>query len=138
MENILIAVAIFAIGGGLGYLLYINGFLAANAKSALFYIGSAPFGKTKNCIGAKFSSCSGVTRRVVYLQEGKQYRFIFSSSITEGTVYVEIQDKRRETVLTLNNNAPRAVLSAEAQKRYYIVTKFVGAGGEYELCWDAM
>ena len=34
--------ALGAMAGGLGYFLYLNGFLVINAKTALLYIGSPP------------------------------------------------------------------------------------------------
>ena len=133
----MIMIAILAVGVGIGYIFYMNGFLVANAKSAQFYVESAPFGKTRNYIKAKFSSCNGVTKRVICLRGGKRYLFTFSSSMTNGTVHVEIRDKGREPVLVLNNDTPCATIYVDQRKRCYIVTKFAKADGEYELYWTA-
>ena len=40
--------ALGAMAGGLGYFLYLNGFLVINAKTALLYIGSPRFGMRRN------------------------------------------------------------------------------------------
>ena len=42
--------ALGAMAGGLGYFLYLNGFLVINAKTALLYIGSPRFGMRRNFI----------------------------------------------------------------------------------------
>ena len=45
--------ALGAMAGGLGYFLYLNGFLVINAKTALLYIGSPRFGMRRNFTKAK-------------------------------------------------------------------------------------
>lgn len=126
---VLAAIALF-------YGLYERGLLVYNAKTALLYVG--PLGRTKNSVEARFSSCNGTTRRVICLEEGKTYRFTLSASITKGTVCVAVQDRGREPLLTLTQEAPAASLRAEAGRRYRVVTKFVHADGEYTLRWDAV
>ncbi|MDO4941926.1 MAG: hypothetical protein Q4E73_03665 [Lachnospiraceae bacterium] len=136
MENILLIFVLLTMAIIFAYILYTNGFLVYKAKAALFYKGSVPFGKTKNCMKAKFSSCNGMTKRVICLEKGKKYQFTFSKSMTKGTVYVEIQGNKGEIILKLDDETPTATIVVEEGKRYHAVTKFVKADGEYILCWD--
>lgn len=136
MGNILLALVILAIILVLMYILYINGFLTYNAKTALLYKGTASFGKAQNYRKAKFSSCSGMTKSVIRLEKGKAYQFALFQSVTKGTVYVEIQDGKGEIIRKLDDEAPAATIIAEEKTRCCLVTKFVNADGEYTLCWD--
>ncbi|MFQ8833662.1 MAG: hypothetical protein ACLR7U_12880 [Ruthenibacterium lactatiformans] len=86
--------ALGAMAGGLGYFLYLNGFLVINAKTALLYIGSPRFGMRRNFTKAKFSSCSGVVKRVICLRKAGRYSFTFLSSTTKGTVLLKFRAER--------------------------------------------
>ena len=116
--------ALGAMAGGLGYFLYLNGFLVINAKTALLYIGSPRFGMRRNFTKAKFSSCSGVVKRVICLRKAGRYSFTFLSSTTKGTVFVEIQGRERN------------VIETDQMKRYRVATRFVQADGECTLFWN--
>lgn len=105
--------ALGAMAGGLGYFLYLNGFLVINAKTVLLYIGSPRFGMRRNFTKAKFSSCSGVVKRVICLRKAGRYSFTFLSSTTKGTVFVEIQGRERNVIATLDRNNPRAVIETD-------------------------
>ena len=134
-ELLLLLVGLIAVFG-LVYLLYINGVGAINSKSALVYQGYPRIGENKNRIKASFTSCSGTTKRVIRLQPGKRYHFVFSSVLTKGTVCVEIRDKKKESLVVLDREHPCAVLSVEPGDRLYVTTRFTGADGKYELAWD--
>lgn len=121
---------------GLIYLLYINGIGVINSKAALVYQGYPRVGKNKNRIKAKFVSCRGTTKRVICLQPGKMYRFVFSSAITKGAVCVEIRDNQKENLLVLDQQHPSAILSVGQGGRLYLTTQYTKADGEYELSWD--
>lgn len=121
---------------GLIYLLYINGIGVINSKAALVYQGYPRVGKNKNRIKAKFVSCRGITKRVICLQPGKMYLFVFSSAITKGTVCVEIRDKQKKNLLVLDQQHPSAILSAGQGGRLHVTTRYTKADGEYELFWD--
>lgn len=105
--------ALGAMAGGLGYFLYLNGFLVINAKTALLYIGSPRFGMRWNFTKAKFSSCSGVVKRVICLRKAGRYSFTFLSSTTKGTVFVEIQGRERNVIATLDRDNPRTVIETD-------------------------
>lgn len=136
MNELLLLLAGLIAVFGLVYLLYINGVGAINSKSALVYQGYPRIGKNKNRIKASFTSCRGTVKRVICLQPGKRYRFVFSSVITKGTVCAEIRDKKKESLVVLDQEHPSAILSVEPGDRLYVTTRFTGADGKYELAWD--
>lgn len=121
---------------GLVYLLYINGIGVINSKAALMYRGYPRVGKNKNRIKANFTSCSGTTKRVLRLQTGKMYRFVFSAVVTKGTVCVEILDKENNDLVVLDQERPSATLSVGSGGRLYVTTRFTRADGNYELSWS--
>ena len=47
--------------GGLVYILYVNGFMFFESKTALTFRGI----QRKGCFGAKFRKCSGITKKVI-------------------------------------------------------------------------
>lgn len=136
MNKLLLLLAGLIAVFGLVYLLYINGVGVINSKSALVYQGYPRIGKNKNRIKASFISCCGTVKRVIRLQPGKRYRFVFSSVITKGTVCVEIRDKKKENLVVLDQEHPSVILSVEPGDRLYVTTRFTGADGKYELSWD--
>lgn len=131
-------ISIIAFAVCLGYILYINGFLVVNSKTALLYMGSPRLGKRQNCITAKFSSCNGVIKRVICLRDAKRYQFVLSSNMTKGAVSVELRGTGKEVVAILDHNNPCAVISTDKSKRYRVATRFVKADGEYTLSWNEM
>lgn len=112
------------------YLLYSNGYLAMASKRAAMYVGS------KRGKAAKFSSCSGYTKRIIKVQETKQYRFSFDCNLTAGTVSVEILDASKKTILTLDETHRCAAVDLEKGKRYDLVVRFKAASGNYDLDWN--
>ena len=112
------------------YLLYRNGFLVMNSKKADMYAASRR-GKT-----AKFSSCSGYTKRIMKVRESKQYRFMFDCNLTAGTVSVEVLDASKEAILTLDETHRCAAVDLEKGKRYELIVRFKAASGNYDLEWD--
>lgn len=137
MESMLLILGIIAgvIAGA--YMLYLNGWLIFNFKMAIFYKESRPFGKAPSSIRAKFRSCNGVIKRVIRLKPGKQYQFVLSKRMTKGAVHVEIRTRNGESLLTLDDQTPKAVLAVQKGRRYYAVIRFEEADGEYALCWNA-
>ena len=105
MRELLMLGAIIAVAFCLGYVLYQNGFLVINAKSAQLYMESPRFGKKRNCIQAKFSACNGVIKRVIRLPQGEKYRFVFSTDLTRGRVCIEIYRSKKEGIVTLSRNS---------------------------------
>lgn len=135
MEEV-IAIVVLVLVLGLFYILYLNGYGAVNAKSALYYFGTPRFGENRNRIKGDFKCCNGFIKRVVRLSKSKTYQFSFSSNITKGDVSVEIYGKGKELIAVLNNQHPCACVVTGERTVYRVVTKFQKADGEYQLCWN--
>lgn len=112
------------------YLLYINGFLAAQSKMAVLYIGSL---RGNN---AKFSSCTGYTKRVIRFKDSRTYHIVFDSELTRGSVSVEILNSVKQTIICLRSNTVSGNIDVERGKRYYLVVRFQSATGSYTLSWE--
>ncbi len=132
----LIVIATAILGVCLFYILYRNGFGVVNTKSALFYMSSPRWGKRRNCIEEKFSSCNGSIKRIIRLSQSKRYQFVFSSSTTKGSVSVEIYGIKKKLIAKLNNEQPCAFISTEKKTNLRVVTKFVKADGGCKLIWS--
>ncbi len=138
MRELLMLGTIIAVAFCLGYVLYQNGFLVINAKSAQLYMESPRLGKKKNCLQAKFSACNGVIKRVIRLPQGEKYRFAFSTNLTRGRVCIEIYGSKKEGIVTLSPEQPSALVSMGTRATYSVAVKFTKATGEYKLVWDAV
>ena len=112
------------------YLLYINGFVVINAKRAVLYFGF--MGGRK----ATFTSCTGYTKRVIKFDTGGPMNFDFHLELSKGEVVMELLDSTKQCVLKLDRTNPRATLSVDAPKRYYLVFRFQSASGNYLLTWE--
>lgn len=136
MKEMLIVIAIAILGICLFYILYLNGFGVVNKKSALFYMSSPRWGKRRNCIEEKFSSCNGSVKRAIRLSPSKRYQFSFSSSTAKGSVSVEVYGAEGTLIAKLNNEQPCAFISTEKKTNLRVVTKFVKADGACKLIWN--
>lgn len=135
MREALLVIVMVILGVCLFYILYLNGFGVVNTKSALFYMSSPRWGKRRNCIEEKFSSCNGSIKRVIRLSQSKRYQFVFSSSTTKGSVSIEIYGVKKNLIAKLNNEQPCAFISTEKRTKLLVVTKFIKADGECKLIW---
>ena len=124
-----VIILLFAIGI-VFYLLYRNGYLVAQNKRALLYIGSLKGNK------ARFTSCTGRTRRVIRFKKDGICRLDFEPELTRGEVWVEILDSAKQQILCLDSHTRSGDLSVEKGKRYYLVVHFKSATGSYSLNWD--
>lgn len=131
-----IAIGILLLVLGVFYFLYLHGVGVINAKSAMYYMGTPRLGKSRNCIKASFGTCNGWMKRVVRLSKAKQYRFTFTCHLTRGSVCVELYGKSKEPLAILTEDQQSVVVSAGEQTANRVVTRFVKADGEYQLCWD--
>lgn len=107
------------------YLLYINGCMIVNAKSAIVYIGSGN--------KAEFISCTGYTKRVIRFKKNKIYHFSFFPELSNGEVIVELLDFKKRQIMCLDNHIKSADLCINARKRYYLIFRFKSATGKYIL-----
>ena len=123
-------IALWLVLGAGFYLLYSNGYLAMASKRAVMYVGS------KRGKAAKFSSCSGYTKRIIKVQETKQYQFSFDCNLTAGTVLVEVLDASKKTILSLDETRRCAAVDMEKGKRYDLIVRFKSASGDYVLDWN--
>ena len=123
-------IALWLVLGVAFYMLYSNGYLAMASKRAVMYVGS------KRGKAAKFSSCSGYTKRIIKVQETKQYRFSLDCNLTAGTVLVEVLDASKKPILSLNETHRCAAVDMEKGKRYNLIVRFKVASGDYVLDWN--
>ena len=123
-------IALWLVLGVAFYLLYSNGYLAMASKRAVMYVGS------KRGKAAKFSACSGYTKRIMKVQETKQYRFSFDCNLTAGTVFVEVLDASKKPILALDETHRCAAVDLEKGKRYDLIVRFEAASGDYVIDWN--
>ena len=123
-------IALWLVLGAGFYLLYSNGYLAMASKRAVMYVGS------KRGKAAKFSSCSGYTKRIIKVKETKQYRFSLDCNLTAGTVLVEVLDTSKKPILSLDETHRCAAVDLEKGKRDNLIVRFKAASGDYVLDWN--
>ena len=123
-------IALWLVLGVALYMLYSNGYLAMASKRAVMYVGS------KRGKAAKFSSCSGYTKRIIKVQETKQYRFSLDCNLTAGTILVEVLDASKKPILSLDETHRCAAVDMEKGKRYNLIVRFKAASGDYVLDWN--
>lgn len=111
------------------YILYINGYMVFNSKRALMYVGS-DWGKK-----ASFTSCSGLTRRVIKFPEDRTYHFNLNLELSKGDVTAEILDGKKQCLLCLDRDTAQGSINVEKGNRYYLVVRFRGASGNYAIDW---
>ena len=116
--------------GVLLLLLYGNGYLVLQSKRAVMYIGS------KRGKKAKFSSCTGYTKRVVKFKESREYHFCLTTELSAGEVTVELLERKGQPVLCLDSYVSEGNFSADAEKKYHLVIRFESASGSYEIDWE--
>ena len=130
MDKAFTSIALLIVMGIVLYLLYINGYLAANAKRAIMYVGF--MGGRK----AAFTSCTGYTKRVIKFRENKDVHFQFDLKLSKGDVTMELLDSAKQCILKLDRTNTNAVIPIHAKKRYYLVFRFKSASGSYLLSWE--
>ena len=125
MSKIMILLLVGIITGIAVCFLYRYGFMAIQIKRAVLYIGVPN--------GARFSSCTGFTKRSLRLKSGKTYRITFEPDLTDGDISAEIYDASKQTAVRLNSEVREGCIHAEKGKRYYLVIRFRSATGSYVL-----
>ena len=123
-------IALWLVLGVAFYLLYSNGYLAMASKRAVMYVGS------KRGKAAKFSSCSGYTKRIIKVQESKQYHFSLDCNLTAGTILVEVLDASKKPILALDETHRCAAVDLEKGRRYDLIVRFEAASGDYVIDWN--
>lgn len=115
------------------YILYAQGIMVVNSKTAVMFLGSI---RGNGHCSASFTSCSGKMKRVIKFKESKTYRFILTSELEKGEMDVMVLDSLKQPVMTLNYMQPSGVIEVDKKKRYYLVFSFKEASGKYELKWE--
>ena len=122
-------IILFLIIGMVFYLLYINGFLTIQSKRAVLYIGSIRGNS------ARFSSCTGHTKRIIKFKDSKTYRVVFEPVVADGSISIEILDSAKQQIICLDTINRSGNIYAEKGKRYYLLVRFKSATGRYTLNW---
>ena len=134
MQTVVIVLAVVTLCIALLYLLYINAFLVIRAMSALVFLSTTRWWSTRP--SAKVRSCTGYARKVLKFKESRTYQFSFTSKLSKGSVTAEIQGRNQETLLLLDSEHANGALDVKAGERYYLVVRFKGATGRFELSWS--
>lgn len=85
--------------------------------------------------GANFAYARGFTRRVVKFDESKEYKFNLEYLVDEGNLIIEILDKHKNIIATLNKENTNLSILVNKKERYYIKTRFLKCSGSYYLTW---
>ncbi len=123
-------IVIFALLGGVMYLLYTGGYMVMNNKKALTFIGSQRGNK------ASFTSCNGWMKRVVKFKESRNYAFDLDVKLSKGDMQIELLDEKKQLIMRLDGDNPKAVIEVASDRRYYLVYRFTKASGNYELKYE--
>lgn len=126
-------IILFICLGVVFYILYIQGILVVNSKTAVTFVGSI---RGNGHCQASFTSCNGEMKRVIKFKESKAYRFTLTSELEKGEIDVMVLDSSKQPVMLLNYIQPSAVVEVDKKRRYYLVLSFKSASGTYKLKWE--
>lgn len=116
------------------YLLYTNGYLHVQSKTALTFMGDG--GGMKNRMGFSFTRCNGWVRRVLKVKEGGIYRFDLDTSLSKGSVQFQVLNAGKLPLLTLDPDIPRGRIQLEAKQRYFVQMQFLHTSGDCKAAWE--
>ena len=119
---IIVALILFGV-----YAAYFFGYLTFTSHASVLYVG--------NIKCARFLKCNGIFKRIIRLDGCQTYYFQLVQSLTDGEISVEILDKRKESVLTLNEQNTCENLYSAKKSRYCLIVRIKKASGNYELNW---
>ena len=114
----------------LTYILWTRGFMVIKSKIAVAFIGR----RGNSYWGAGFTSCTGFTKRVIPLEKGRQYRFIYDENLSGGNISVEICCGKN--VVRKFDKINVSTLLNVGDGIYTVTTRFKKASGEYTLKWE--
>lgn len=120
-------VVMILIAAGVFYLLYSNGYMIINRKTALTYFGS------RKGTSANFTSCSGYIKRIVRFKADQKSTFRLNAELTKGDVSVELLDSSKTRIMYLDRTSPSAEITVEKNRKYYLIINFQSASGRYSL-----
>lgn len=128
--TVLLVIAVPVVLSFAFFLLYRNGLLTIQSKTAVSFMGK--FGGMR----ASFSGCTGTLRRMIHFPEGREYTYTLASVLTKGELAVDLYDRTGNLLFTLTPEAPTATVAADAGSRCTMVIRFEKATGRYELQRD--
>ncbi len=116
------------------WLLYSNGYMYSQSKSALTFTGD---GKgRKNRMGFSVTRCNGHISRVLKIQEDGLYRFDLDADLSAGGVQFQVLNRDKQPVLTLNPDTVRGRVQLEKGKRYFVKLQFIHTSGTCAASWE--
>ena len=129
--NVIAGLGAMCLALGLGmYLLYRNGWMIVNAKSAVSFVGSSR-GRA-----ATFTRCSGYLKRIVRFPEEGRYAFDLNCDLSRGSVTASLLGPDKAELLRLTPEQPRAEVRLEGKRRHTLLLRFHSATGSYRLQWE--
>lgn len=129
MLKLVLALAVLLLLSLLIWVLYRNGYLVIQNKTAVSFAGS--FRGTR----ASFSGCTGTLRRIVNLDAG-EHRFELAVELKKGEFSIELWNEQATSLLTLTQDAPTAVITLGQAARCTMVVSFEKATGKYAVAWE--
>lgn len=126
-------IIILLVLGAIFYLLYMNGYMIVNRKSALMFVGRM---RGTNSCKANFTSCTGYVKRVVKLKESRMYRFTLHTELSAGQMTVELLDAGKQKVMELSDDKQTDRVDIKGKGRYYLIFRFKSATGSCEFEWE--
>lgn len=129
MKMILIFIFVFSII----YFLYNKGYATIDVMIALLFYSN--FKNIKYCSSATFAYARGFTRRVVKFDEDREYNFNLKYLVNDGNLIIEILDKHKNIIATLDKENTNLSILVNKKERYYIKTRFLKCSGSYNLTW---
>ena len=130
MDKVISLMLLLLVMAGVFWLLYWNGYMVINSKSAVSFIGSGRGNR------AVFTACNGSIRRIVRFRADGTCVFRLKTELSKGEVCVELLDSGRQRIVLLDSGNPGAVVPVSKGKRYDLVIRFRSATGRYVLNYE--
>ncbi len=130
MDKVISLILLMLVMAGVFWLLYWNGYLVVNAKSAVSFVGS---GRGKRAV---FTACNGYIRRIVRFRVDQTCTFTFITELSKGEVIAELLDSGKQKILVLDSRNPRGAATVKKGRRYDLVIHFKSATGRYALNYE--
>ena len=135
METV-IRIMVFVAGciilfGALLEVFWVSGLMVLQKRTAVLYIEKRK--RKEHKCSVRFKSCNGIVKRVLNLRETRTYKFTLTSELNNGSVTVEIQNKQKQPVATLNAQNTEVETAIDQNERYYLLFRFEHADGSFEF-----
>lgn len=91
--------------------------------------------RNRNTDKVTMKSCTGWARYIGRFSESRTYEFTLDAQLSNGDAGVVLLDKKKETLLQLNQQSPTGEIALDRKNRYYLKWEFQRATGKCELRW---